>query len=145
MDPIRINRFYETLVELPQSCGQAECADECKLPTSRNASIGIHEECGGCLHIRPISKSHKAIFCADCGRVRDSEFPRKIETFGGLRQWCANQIVAKKLGLFSPEVLDELQDTERHFATLTRGTKEEEGSSEKELAEIISDAREDCN
>ena len=96
MNPIKMNDFNETLVELSKSCGQAECADEHRFPSSQGSPAGTHEGCGSYLYIRRVSNTHKAVFCDLCGRVKDSEFPiEKITTYGELRQWCTANIDSK--------------------------------------------------
>lgn len=57
-------------------------------------NIGIHEICGGFCDLRPISKTHKAIICRVCGKI--VKIPKKVDTYGKLRQWCAQEIKNKE-------------------------------------------------
>ena len=79
MKPILLTKFGEKLVQHPD----LKTTDDKKL----GSCIGIHDICGGLIHIRPISKTYKAVYCQKCGlRVT---IPNGITTYGELRKYIS--------------------------------------------------------
>ena len=53
---------------------------------------GVHAVCQGWVDRRDVSETHRAIHCRTCGlRIT---FPRKVDTYGKLREHCRQRIEA---------------------------------------------------
>jgi hypothetical protein len=83
MEKIVLTEFGECLLEYPST----RTSDQDRL----RICIGRHEGCGPA-DFKPISATHKAIHCRDCGlRV---VIPKEIDTYGKLRQYLADKLLA---------------------------------------------------
>ncbi|OGZ64108.1 MAG: hypothetical protein A3A98_03955 [Candidatus Staskawiczbacteria bacterium RIFCSPLOWO2_01_FULL_40_39] len=90
MEPIVLTKIGETLIEDPVH--QVNEQDTfSKMPI---AVLGVHDICKGWISVKGVSATHNIIYCRSCGlRI---QFPREIDTYGKLRQWCADQMKAEK-------------------------------------------------
>ncbi len=86
MSPIVVNEFGETLVDYPQTTVN----DNERLSTC----FALHETCNGFVDLKRISKTHNCILCRACSlRI---VIPQEIDTYGKLRQWCAQFIERRR-------------------------------------------------
>ena len=46
------------------------------------------------VYLMAISKTHNVAVCAKCGRITPP-IPKEVDTYGRLRQWCADEIARK--------------------------------------------------
>lgn len=95
IEPIKLTYSGITLVmDFTHFVGIIPGHDDSSL--SLESHIGIHELCRGFVHCIFISKTHKALHCKNCGfRI---EMPKEINTYGKLRQWCADRMILEDLG-----------------------------------------------
>src|SRR5207302_1980686 len=56
--------------------------------------VGVHDGCGD-FRLFSHSEKHHRMVCCDCGLA--IIFPKKHNTYGKLRQWCAKNNEAEKL------------------------------------------------
>jgi hypothetical protein len=88
MKPIILNELGETLLDY--------FYPENRTPEDRKfagSAVGVHEFCKGFVDLQEISKTHNAICCRFC-HMRIA-IPKEVDTFGKLRQWCADEIKRK--------------------------------------------------
>lgn len=95
MDPIVLNEFGEKLIVDNSTISWLEINDDYSLgiPGGGGAIVvGMHNS--NWVHLIFISKTHYALFCGNCGlRI---VVPIEINTYGKLREWCAEQIEERK-------------------------------------------------
>jgi hypothetical protein len=82
MEPIKLTRYEETLLEYPKEQWQKSRTDE---DTFQIGSVlGVHDVCRGWVDLRAASKTFNAITCRLCYlRVI---IPNTIKTYGALRE-----------------------------------------------------------
>ena len=88
--PIVLTEFDEAM-----SCfgGYKEASFFKEIPAGSD-TIGQHNFCAGLIRIRPISRTHRVIFCKRCNlRI---VIPREVDTYAKLRQWCAEKIAEQR-------------------------------------------------
>jgi hypothetical protein len=96
MEPIVLNEFGETLLEYPDSNTKdtKNLFGILDMKVVENV-IGVHKFCRGFVDIIPVSATHNVIHCRRCGRIT-SPITYEVDTFGKLRNCCADEIARKK-------------------------------------------------
>lgn len=89
MDPIVLNEFGETLIQLPGSSITTD-AKQISFGSSHCTFLGFHGLCGGCIAAYQVSENYYRIRCNYCNFT--DVIPMEVDTYGKLRQWLAQKV-----------------------------------------------------